>query len=120
MNKEKLGMYETYKDKIEKEAIEYIEGELKLATENNDGKPAKVAINNQWLVELVLWGARMMDESYSWHAAEVVKKMKSVNWDDDDEVLNYLDELQESYKQLVQKDTSDIENIFENINKNED
>ena len=97
-------MYDVYEQKITDAIIAHLK-------EITNGEKKNVEITEGWLVNLVLWGAKMMHEAYTWHAADqgekILEKIKSIDWDDSTAVMKSFVELEDPLINMIKDNTKE-------------
>jgi hypothetical protein len=93
-------LYKSVEEKLTKKAIEWSEA----------SKIEKDTPLYRHTITAVLWGAKMMDEAYAWHRQSLVEDLRSINWKDEDKVVDFLTETSKTYQKEYGHD------IFKEIN----
>ena len=111
MENENKTMYDAYEEQMADAIIAHLR-------EITNGEKKKVEITEGWLVNLGLWGAKMMNEAYTMHAAEqgekILEKIKSIDWDDNTAVMESFVELEDPLINMMKNNSKDINELFEN------
>jgi hypothetical protein len=93
-------LYKSVEEKMKDKAIEWAEA----CKMEKDSQIYNHTIN------AVLWGAKMMDEAYAWHREQTLENLRSIDWKDDEKVVDFLAETSKTYQKQYGHD------IFKEIN----
>lgn len=110
--KKEQTLYEVFKDRFAQEATKHLKEKSNLKEEDPTFKS---------IVELVLWGARMMEDAYLWSSKKNLEQLRNVDWNDDDQVINHLAEVAGRYKLLCNRSLfEDMKDMLSKIHKPKD